>query len=661
MQVAICSRTAKMSIVITTLLYSLLCLKMATSAEYLSETGSGNGTVLHLECLNTWFIPNTNGTACVCGNGLGGKVRCDHNNNNTKLLLTYCITYDNSSGETVIGACPFFPVLNVKSGYIRLPRERSQLNNFSCSAFYRQGQLCGVCEEGYAPAPLSYTHNCVDCSHNNAVDWIVYLCAQFLPITFFFFLALIFRLSVTTGPLNAFVFFSEVFASPQNLKLFKVLTEVSVGINRDAFEIFANVIFTLYGFWNLDFFRLFVSGYCLSPALSPLGAIAMEYAVAVYVLLLTVICYLFIELHGHSFRLIVWIWWPIHRCLARFRQHWDVKSSLVETFATFFLLSYIKLATTSIRLLNGTSVFNSHGDNLGLFLYHDATLRYFSGEHIVLSLIAILIIATVIVIPPLVLILYQFSFFHKCMDCCKLCTPRVQNGLKIFVEAFHGCYKDGSDGRRFRDFRYFAGLYFVLRIAIAVSDLDNIFSSHAGRQLIILLLVVVALAFALLRPYKLHRYNAIDAAHLVILAAIYFLLLNNVYFSLLSIISQTILVFVGLLSILPLLYATFLFFYWLLSKRKLLPNFTEKFKRHAAKSFEEIGEDGSVDATTLLHEDEFGLLPDRLVNPESYRSRASAKRVSTAPVTTTEVSIRSSGWRESSLSLSKERPMHAVY
>ena len=45
------------------------------------------------------------------------------------------------------------------------------------------------------------------------------------------------------------------------------------------------------------------------------------------------------------------------------------------------------------------------------------------------------------------------------------------------------------------------------------------------------LLIVVAIAFALLRPYKLHRYNAIDAIHFAIL---YFLLLNDVYLTLLS-------------------------------------------------------------------------------------------------------------------------------
>jgi len=137
-----------------------------------------------------------------------------------------------------------------------------------------------------------------------------------------------------------------------------------------------------------------------------------------------------------------------------------------------------------------------------------------------------------------------------------------------------------------------------------------------------------------------------------------FLLLNDVYLTFLSKNSQSVLGFFGGFSILPLLYATFLFIYWLFSKRKLLPTFTGKFKRHA-KSFEEIGEDdGSV--TTPLHEDEFGLLPDRLVNPESYQSLASAKRVSGAHVSATEVIIGSSGWKESSLSLSTEKPMPAV-
>jgi len=46
----------------------------------------------------------------------------------------------------------------------------------------------------------------------------------------------------------------------------------------------------------------------------------------------------------------------------------------------------------------------------------------------------------------------------------------MQNALKVFVEALQGSYKDGSDGRRFREFRYFAGLYFVLWIVVVLYD-----------------------------------------------------------------------------------------------------------------------------------------------------------------------------------------------
>ena len=644
----------KMSTIVFALVFSVLFRRVATSPELLQEVPeSGSGNASMIECDNTWFIPN--GTSCVCGDSLNGKVRCNNSTNKTELLLSFCMTYNESTG-TVVGGCPFFPTEPFKNGYITLPINHLKLNNFSCGQFNSRGQLCGECEENYAPGPLSYNHNCVECSHSLALRGIVFFTVQFIPITLFFFLALIFRLSATTGPLNAFVFFSEVYASPKNLKLFDVLIRVSIN-NKESFNIFVKVIFTLYGFWNLDFFRLLVSGFCLSANLSSLEAIAMEYIVAVYVLLLTVICYVLIELHDRDCRLIVWIWRPFRRCFARFRQQWNVRSSLIGTFTTFFLLSYMKLTSTSIRILNGVFVYDSYGKYLGTFLYYDATVRYFTGEHIILAVIAILVLVTVVAIPPLILVLYQFSFFHKCMDCCKLCTPRMQNALKVFVEAFQGCYKDGSDGQRFRDFRYFAGLYFVLRIVIAISDLDNIFSLHGGRQAIVVLFIIVAMGIALLRPYKLYRYNVFDAIHFIILAVIYFLLLNGVFLSFLHENTQTILGFVCFLSVLPLLYATVLFIYWFLSKTQLFPKFTEWFKKKATKSFEEIGDESSE--TSALNQDSYGPLPDRLLNPDPYQSYTTRSRLSAAPVTTSIVSLRSSGSKESSMNASSGKLVSA--
>ena len=55
------------------------------------------------------------------------------------------------------------------------------------------------------------------------------------------------------------------------------------------------VVFTLSGVWNLDFFRYLIPPFCVSDQISPLHVIALEYIVAFYPLLLTVIVYICIQ------------------------------------------------------------------------------------------------------------------------------------------------------------------------------------------------------------------------------------------------------------------------------------------------------------------------------------------------------------------------------
>ena len=61
------------------------------------------------------------------------------------------------------------------------------------------------------------------------------------------------------------------------------------------------------------------------------------------------------------------------------------------------------------------------------------------------------------ILPTLLMLLYPTRTFQKCLNCCGLrCLP-----LHIFMDAFQGCYKNGTDGTR--DYRYFAGLYLLFR------------------------------------------------------------------------------------------------------------------------------------------------------------------------------------------------------
>jgi len=107
------------------------------------------------------------------------------------------------------------------------------------------------------------------------------------------------------------------------------------------------VILAGYGFWNLDYFRFLIPPFCVSQGLKNVHVLALQYVSAFYPLLLIALTYACVELHGHNFRPIVWLWKPFHRCCVNVRRRWDTKASIIDVFATFLLLAYSKLLFVS--------------------------------------------------------------------------------------------------------------------------------------------------------------------------------------------------------------------------------------------------------------------------------------------------------------------------
>ena len=160
-----------------------------------------------------WFIQqeiagdNTT-VECVCGPPTDGIV-CNPKTCNTSLLFQYCITYNPITKTQAVGICFF----ESKSDFMTtLPSNVSELNNFMCGYFNREGQLCGACKKGYGPALLTYDLQCAKCSSQN-YGWALYLLIGFLPITVFYLVIVMFQVSATSGPLNAFIFSAQVITS----------------------------------------------------------------------------------------------------------------------------------------------------------------------------------------------------------------------------------------------------------------------------------------------------------------------------------------------------------------------------------------------------------------------------------------------------------------
>ena len=281
-------------------------------------------------------------------------------------------------------------------------------------------------------------------------------------------------------------------------------------------------VVTFFGIWNLDFFRYFIPPFCISSDLTTLHTLALEYVVAICPLLLTVVIYLFIEMHDRAVRVVVYVWRPFHVCFVRFRRRLDPKGSVINVFATFLLLSYSKLLAVSYSLLAVTELFNNQGERVGpVVLHFNASIEYFSRKHLPFALLALSVLLVFVLFPLLLLLLYPMRSFQRCLG---YCTRIRWQFLHTFADAFQGCYKNGTNGSR--DYRYFAGLYLFFRIVILAAFIST---SYYMWLILIPFSVIVSLLFAYFHPYKNNLFNVIDCLGFALLGLTIFLLIYAIW------------------------------------------------------------------------------------------------------------------------------------
>ena len=550
-----------------------------------------------------WFFPDSSSNdTCRCGKSIHGAVKCNETLQESAILDCYCMTYNESTG-VVAGPC-FYNCENIPKGqedmlYHPLPHHVEDLNSAMCGQFHRGGQLCGSCEEGYSPLVYSYDLQCFNCTDSH-YNWVKYVTAAFVPLTIFYVIILWCRVSATSPQLYAFVNFSQNITFPANMRM--VLTATA---NYPRIEILARIIAALYGFWNLDFFRTLIPHICLE--MNTLQALALDYAIACYPLLLIVVSYVLIELHARNFRLLVCLWKPFRRFFIYFRKQWNIKTSIVEVFATFLFLSNVKFLSVSFDLLAPTEVRNINGSLLDIFLWYDASIAYFGKEHLPYGILALLLSLIFVIFPIVLLIVYPMQYFQRCLGHCGLRC----HALNTFMDAFQGCYKDGTNGTC--DCRYFAALYLIIRIIfffVLALTLDVLFYAVC-----LFMLIVFAMLIAIIQPYKAEFaiYNIVDTVFVLILALWYCTVMCVELASLKDYrYTTTSKVAMAVVAVLPLFYITAITLHWVCSRTMIGRNLIRKIRGWVQHQ--------PLQQLQDVNDEDF--LPHRLSNPEQYSSVA---------------------------------------
>ena len=557
-------------------------------------------------------------TNCKCGYSL--YFTCNTSAMTARILPGYCVSYSTSDAShansfltqadsthnrrMIVVQCP---ATVKKSKPIKLPvcNGSCDIEREFCQGIGRNGTFCSGCMAGHA-VDVNDIHDCVKCSDNEyRYGWFVYILTNIVPITIFFVIVALFKISATSAPMYAFVFFAQI----TTVRYFHNQFPWIFGLSENSYFL-QPLLLCFYSIWNLDFF-VFNDVICLSPNLTTMYSLLLKYLLALYPMLLIVLSYICIELYDRNARLIVLVWMPFRACLKKFRSSWQPRTSIIDAFAAFLMISYTRIAFITITLLTPAQEYYVYHDRRsevpdGYVFYFDPQYRYFRGQHLLMGLLALVIGAVFVLAPPVFLVLYPTQVFQKCLNrCSSKCSWQP---VHTFADAFQGCFKNRTNNNR--DYRYFSGLYLMLRIVIlVVYAVEYLPFLQLLLQQIICILAV--LLFALVKPYKEAFYNKVDLTVFSLLSIMNSLSFANFTYGCVNDnkINNVIFGINYTLGFLPLLYITVYVVYLLLKWRGVIVVDPIVKELTMGKS-----------STSLISEDYSSTtdVPDRFLHPENY-------------------------------------------
>ena len=490
------------------------------------------------ECPSMWYKFNWTAHNCQCIPLPG--LTCD--GTHAYADTHYILTYDNTKQQIISQSTERYKYLEgynlTKDGYhVLLPNNISELNQYMCDPLNRKDYMCSECKSGYGQAVITESASCSNVCYLCKDTWynlLLYLFLQFIPITVFCLLILVFRVKLTSAPMTCFIMYSQliVMAFYEECELpSTLLSQIKLTDSGSTLRTGTKILLTTYGVFNLDFFHYILPPFCISSQLRPIHVLSLGFISILYPFLLILLTWLCVELHDRNFGLIVCLWRPFHGCFVCLRRSWNTKSDLIDVFASFFLLSYSKILlqlvlTFDSKEITYYSLMNGHESHNYVLTADPGIIILKSNNYYFIFMIcfSVLIFILFIIIPMLLLFFYPIKIFRRLLSKC-ICS-RLLIFLNIFIEKFHCSYRDGLDGTK--DMRSFSGLYFFLRIIVYSAVILSRKTLNLNHQLTRgFIISAAALLIALSHPYKKTYMNVVDSILLSHIATLCYLIAST--------------------------------------------------------------------------------------------------------------------------------------
>ena len=270
------------------------------------------------ECLSSLFNTFDHETSVMCSND--------------RVFLSYmfCLTHNKETNILSASFCTYFALdgHNISEpGFISLPENVSELNDYMCGPMNRKGIVCSECIDGYGPSVTSPNFRCSDCS-NTWYSMPLYLLLELVPVSVFYLIMLIFQ-----APMISFVFYS-------NNILLIISLNLNV-INQDQSRVYGTILALSYGILSFDFFCYAIPPFCVSPHLKIVHALYLQNISTVFPYVLIAFTWLCIKLYSRDYKVVTLPWQLLNRVIFKhINVKWNSGRTVVDTFATFFNSSF---------------------------------------------------------------------------------------------------------------------------------------------------------------------------------------------------------------------------------------------------------------------------------------------------------------------------------
>ena len=393
-----------------------------------------------------------------------------------------------------LGFCDYFYHYNSSNSkgtsersYPLIPTASQQgLEDLVC-AENREGVLCSKCVVNYSVFFHSYHFKCGP----NALCHLgplFYIVSELLPITVMFLVILYWGVSLTSGMAYSIIFMVQI------LQPMKISVD---GALQFYPQILMDILSVIYGFLNLDYFTTEELSFCLWKSANTMEIAFMKYLSVLFSLALIALFVCIQEI-------------PFCNCFraSRFCCQVNLGQFGVRGLSAFFVVCYSQCICISFSLLSHQPLLRKGGsiyENKSVVSLN-GNLFYLQGDHLYYAIPALLCILLIVVPLPAILTfdifliklegrLSRFADFRLLQS-----WTRLRNKLKPFLDSFQGCFRD--------EHRYFAGLFFVYRLAVYLISIlvTDMTSYYLYLELFFLAILVL---HAVVQPFEVPSHNTV--------------------------------------------------------------------------------------------------------------------------------------------------------